>query len=109
VVTQSDDKDSLMFAMKTMRDTCRELVGEVSGGSNAVAEASGQIAEGGLDLSQRTEEQASTLEETASSMEELTSTVRQNAANASQANTRLPAHPRWRARAAAPWARWWLR
>jgi methyl-accepting chemotaxis protein len=48
--------------------------------------ATGQIAAGNADLSQRTEEQAASLEETASSMEELTSTVKQNADNARQAN-----------------------
>jgi methyl-accepting chemotaxis protein len=51
-----------------------------------VAESSAQIAQGNLDLSQRTEEQASTLEETASSMEELTATVNQNAEHAREAN-----------------------
>ncbi|HKB52491.1 MAG TPA: methyl-accepting chemotaxis protein, partial [Ramlibacter sp.] len=50
------------------------------------ATASGQIASGNQDLSQRTEEQASSLEETAASMEELTGTVKQNADNARQAN-----------------------
>ncbi|WP_049057076.1 methyl-accepting chemotaxis protein, partial [Achromobacter xylosoxidans] len=44
-----------------------------------------QIAQGNADLSQRTEEQAASLEQTAASMEELTGTVRQNAANAGQA------------------------
>ena len=52
-----------------------------------VSDISAQIAQGNVDLSQRTEEQASTLEETASSMEELTSTVTQNAQNARQAST----------------------
>ncbi|MDB5945254.1 MAG: methyl-accepting chemotaxis protein, partial [Ramlibacter sp.] len=62
------------------------LVGEVSGGAHTVSETSAQIAQGNLDLSQRTEEQASTLEETASSLEELTATVTQNAQNARQAS-----------------------
>jgi methyl-accepting chemotaxis protein len=64
----------------------RALVGEVASGANMVSGTSAQIAQGNLDLSQRTEEQASTLEETASSMEELTSTVAQNAQNARQAS-----------------------
>jgi methyl-accepting chemotaxis sensory transducer len=63
-----------------------DIVGEVRQGTESIASASGQIAAGNLDLSNRTESQASSLEETASAMEELTSTVRQNADNARQAN-----------------------
>jgi methyl-accepting chemotaxis protein len=48
--------------------------------------ASAEIAQGNQDLSSRTESQASALEQTAASMEELGSTVKQNAANAMQAN-----------------------
>jgi len=54
--------------------------------SETVADASGEIASGNLDLSRRTEAQAAALEETASSMEELTSTAQQTADNAKQAN-----------------------
>jgi methyl-accepting chemotaxis protein len=80
------DKDSMLFAMKTMRDSLATIVGQVRSGTDTIASASSQIASGNLDLSSRTEEQASSLEETASSMEELTSTVKQNADNARQAN-----------------------
>lgn len=80
------DNDSMLFAMKTMRDSLSTIVGQVRVGTDAIASASSQIAAGNLDLSSRTEEQASSLEETASSMEELTSTVQQNADNARQAN-----------------------
>jgi methyl-accepting chemotaxis protein len=48
--------------------------------------ASGEIAQGNTDLSQRTEEQAASLAETASSMEQLTATAQQNAENARQAS-----------------------
>jgi len=51
-----------------------------------VATASSEIAQGNLDLSQRTEEQASALQQTAASMEELISTVRHNADSARQAS-----------------------
>ena len=80
------DKASMLFAMKTMRDSLADIVGQVRSGTDTIASASSQIASGNLDLSSRTEEQASSLEETASSMEELTSTVKQNADNARQAN-----------------------
>jgi len=80
------DKTSMLFAMKAMRDSLADIVGQVRSGTDTIASASSQIASGNLDLSSRTEEQASSLEETASSMEELTSTVKQNADNARQAN-----------------------
>ncbi|MNR82212.1 Methyl-accepting chemotaxis protein IV [compost metagenome] len=83
---KANDQSSLLFAMKTMRDSLVSIVGNVRLGTDTIATASSQIATGNLDLSSRTEEQASSLEETASSMEELTSTVRQNVENARQAN-----------------------
>ena len=86
IETGARDQTSLLFAMKTMRDSLVKIVSQVRTGTDAIATASSQIAAGNLDLSSRTEQQASSLEETASSMEELTSTVKQNADNARQAN-----------------------
>jgi methyl-accepting chemotaxis protein len=82
----TDETADLLRALDAMSQNLRRLVAEVSGSAHAVADTSAQIAQGNLDLSQRTEEQASTLEETASQMEELTSTVTQNADNARQAS-----------------------
>ncbi|MEC5114394.1 methyl-accepting chemotaxis protein [Xanthomonas oryzae] len=62
------------------------IVGRIQIAADAIGLASGEIASGNQDLSQRTEQQAANLEETAASMEELTSTVKQNAEHASQAN-----------------------
>ena len=62
------------------------VVNHVRQGSQAVATASIQIAQGNHDLASRTESQASALEQTAASMEQLNSTVQQNAENARQAN-----------------------
>ena len=80
------DKTSLLVAMKAMRDSLVNIVGQVRVGTDTIALASGKIAEGNLDLSARTVQQASSLEKTASSMEQLTATVKQNADNALQAN-----------------------
>ncbi|MES2938924.1 MAG: methyl-accepting chemotaxis protein [Pseudomonadota bacterium] len=80
------DRDSLLFAMREMIVNLRTMVAETARGAHAVADTSAQIAQGNLDLSQRTEEQASTLQDTASSMEELTSTVARNAQNAREAS-----------------------
>ena len=86
IETKLNDRTSLLVAMKSMRDSLVDIVGQVRIGTDAIANASGEIASGNLDLSSRTEQQAGSLEETASSMEELTSTVKQNADNARQAN-----------------------
>jgi methyl-accepting chemotaxis protein len=86
VEVNANDQSSLMYAMKTMRDKLLEIVGEVRSGTDLIASASSEIANGNLDLSSRTEQQAASLEETASSMEELTATVKQNADNSRQAN-----------------------
>jgi len=81
-----DDKVSLLYALRSMRDRLAHIVGDVREGTESITSASGQIAAGNLDLSARTESQASSLEETAASMEQLTATVKQNAENARHAN-----------------------
>jgi methyl-accepting chemotaxis protein len=86
VHVKAGDVGSVMFAMKAMRDSLVQVVGQVRACTDAIGHGSTEIATGNLDLSSRTEQQASSLEETASSMEELTSTVKQNADNARQAN-----------------------
>ena len=80
------DEASLIFEMKSMRDSLVNIVTQVRSGTDTIATASSEIASGNLDLSSRTEQQASSLEKTTSSMRELTSTVKQNADNARQAN-----------------------
>ncbi|NVM76769.1 methyl-accepting chemotaxis protein [Duganella sp. SG902] len=84
-VRQNDDR-SVLYAMKSMRDSLGGIVGQVRSGTDLIATASAQIASGTQDLSARTEQQAGALEETASSMEQLTSTVKQNADHTRQAN-----------------------
>ena len=84
--TAADDRTSLMYAMKGMRDSLVNIVSQVRNGTLTIAQASTEITSGNHDLSSRSERQAGTLEETAASMEELTGTVRQNADNARQAN-----------------------
>mgnify|MGYP006363258139 FL=1 len=85
-VTSTNETGRLLHALKTMNENLIDLIGKVRIGTDQIFTASGEIASGNSNLSQRTEEQASNLEETASSMEELTSTVKQNADNARQAN-----------------------
>jgi methyl-accepting chemotaxis protein len=82
-----DETGHLMRALNEMNAGLARIVGRVRASTDTIASASGQIASGNLDLSERTEQQATSLERTATSMEQLTSTVRQNADNARQANT----------------------
>lgn len=82
----NNETAQLLHALENMQAGLVRVVGSVRSGSEGVATASAQIAQGNHDLSARTEQQASALEQTAASMEELNSTVRQNADNARQAN-----------------------
>ena len=85
IILRDGDHDSLMAAMKTMRDKLATIVSQVRTGADTITISSTEIARGNLDLSARTEQQAGALEETASSMEQLHSTVKQNADNTYQA------------------------
>ncbi len=81
-----DEVANLMTALSLMSESLVKVVSSVRQGSEGVATASAEIAQGNNDLSARTEQQASALEQTAASMEELSSTVKQNADSARQAN-----------------------
>ncbi|WDZ94844.1 methyl-accepting chemotaxis protein [Herbaspirillum sp. WKF16] len=86
VVSSRDEVGQLLGALQDMNAKLRGIVTRVRHGTDAIATASGEIAEGNQDLSARTEQQAGALEETASAMEELISTVRTNADNAHEAS-----------------------
>jgi methyl-accepting chemotaxis protein len=87
IAVAAGDSGSLMFAMKSMRDSLTGIVVQVRSGTDSIAAESQRNASGNQNLSNRTEQQAASLEETAASMEELTAAVRQNADHAQQANT----------------------
>ncbi len=63
-----------------------QAIGAVRASAESIGTASGEIAGGNLDLSQRTEQTASNLQQAASSLEQLTATVRQTADSARTAN-----------------------
>jgi len=85
-VRSRDEIGLLLLALQDMNQRLAGLVRRVRHGTEAIATASGQIAAGNQDLSQRTEEQAASLEETAASMDQLTGTVKQNADSARHAS-----------------------
>jgi methyl-accepting chemotaxis protein len=86
VTTKPGDQSSLMFDIRTMRDSLHRIVQQVRDGTEHIATASQQIAAGNQDLSARTEQQASALAQTANSMEHMTTHIKQNADHASQAS-----------------------
>ena len=85
-VRGNDETGQLLQALKDMTGSLQNIVSQVRSGAETIAVASDEIAQGNLDLSNRTEQQAGAIEETAASVEEITSTVQQNAENARQAS-----------------------
>jgi methyl-accepting chemotaxis protein len=85
-VQSQDEIGALAAAFNRFVESLNGTITQVRASSRAIAEATGDIASGNMDLSARTEAQASNLEETASAMEELTSTVHQNTDHAKEAN-----------------------
>lgn len=85
-LADGDDR-SLMASLEAMRARLTNIVTGIKSSAESISVAAGEIAQGNLDLSQRTEEQAASLEQTAASMEELTSTVKANTDNARQGST----------------------
>ena len=83
---QQGDGASLLYAIKTMRDSLASIVGQVRQGTDSITSVSSEIANGNEDLASRTMLQSESLEKITSAMEVLTSTVKQNATNAHQAN-----------------------
>jgi methyl-accepting chemotaxis protein len=82
----TDEISQLLRALDEMRKSLATVVASVRQGSDGVATASAEIAQGNQDLSARTENQASALEQTAASMEQLGAQVKQNADSAKQAS-----------------------
>ncbi len=85
-VRGSDELSEVKRHLLSLVENWRALIGDTKMGAQNVLVAAGEIAQGNLDLSQRTEEQASSLQQTAASMEQLTAIVQQNAGSADQAS-----------------------
>ncbi|MBA4343827.1 MAG: methyl-accepting chemotaxis protein [Methylibium sp.] len=81
-----DEIGALIRDTEAMRSRLADMIGTVRHSVDSIGTASGEIASGNQDLSQRTEQTASNLQIAASSMEELSSTVRQTADSSRTAN-----------------------
>jgi len=85
-IERNDEIGRLVTSINQIGRELTDVVSTVREGSESVATASAEIAQGNQDLSTRTESQASALQQTAASMEQLSTTVKQNADNAREAN-----------------------
>ncbi|GAB3436182.1 methyl-accepting chemotaxis protein [Giesbergeria sinuosa] len=86
MVTGRDEFAVLMHSMAAMNLGLARIVGEVRLGTDGIALAAHEIAQGNNDLSHRTEQQASSLQQTTAAMLQLTSSVHHNATTAQQAD-----------------------
>jgi aerotaxis receptor len=85
-VQRDDEMGQLLAALRQTNINLHSIIGDVRANFDEISVATGEIADGNMDLSGRTESQASSLQETAASMEQLTSTVQQSATNVASAN-----------------------
>jgi len=81
-----DEFADLNRTLDAMATALKLVVERVRGGTDFIAIASQEIANGSQDLSQRTERQASHLQQTASTMEQFSAAARQTADSATQAD-----------------------
>jgi methyl-accepting chemotaxis protein len=80
-VNGNDEMARMLTAMRTMQARLSELIGNIGNSAQSLVVASGEIAQGNNDLSERTERTASSLQQAASAMEEIVGTVGQTAAS----------------------------
>ena len=85
-VETSNETGRLHAALKDMSASLVRMVARVRQGSTAIAAASGELASGNADLSNRTEEQAAALHEALSRTAALTESAQRNAQGAREAD-----------------------
>ncbi len=85
-VATRDEIGQLLLAINSISVGLTGLVGSVRQAADQVSAGTREIADGNVDLAQRTELQSGDVNATASAMEQLTGTVAQTADRASQAN-----------------------
>jgi len=85
-IRRDDEVGRLLGALRQTNVNLHSIIGDVRANFEEISQATGEIADGNMDLSGRTESQASSLQQTAASMEQLTSTVQQSASNVASAN-----------------------
>ena len=86
-VVGRSEMSQMLQALHDMQSSLGRVVSDVRASANWVAHASDEIAQGNMNLSDRTEQQAGLLEHASSASRELSSAVRENTDSANQANT----------------------
>jgi len=84
--TRKDEVGRLVQAMGLMQESLRGLVRQVMEAGERIAMASGEMASGNQDLSNRTEQAAASLEEASASMEQLHEITQKNSDSSAHAN-----------------------
>jgi methyl-accepting chemotaxis protein len=86
VRVEAGDRESLLAALREMRNGLGSIVATVRSGTDSMSVAAREIAAGNMDLSHRTEQTASNLQQTAGSVQQLSETARQTAEAAQSAS-----------------------
>lgn len=86
VQTKSGDETSMLFSIRQMVQTLRDIAGQTVEAANQVSIAADQISEANQSFSQKITEQAASVEETTAAMEEMGASTRSSAENAREAN-----------------------
>ncbi|OGQ52672.1 MAG: hypothetical protein A3J24_07600 [Deltaproteobacteria bacterium RIFCSPLOWO2_02_FULL_53_8] len=81
-----DEVGRMMEGLKEMNASLRNLVGNVRASAHTISSTAQEIAQGNMQLNDRTLDQAQSLQDTTASMQELTQIVRQNAENTHEAH-----------------------
>ncbi len=84
--TRDDQMGDLQLALSQLSINILSIVRDARHSTQQMLQGTQEIAQGNLDLSNRTEVQAGNLEKTATAMEEITGTVRQTASSANEAS-----------------------
>ncbi len=79
---KANDQSSLLYSMKMMVGKLSEVVADVNGGAQALANASEQVSITAQALSQAASEQAAGVEETSASIEQMNASIAHNSENA---------------------------
>jgi methyl-accepting chemotaxis protein len=87
IATRPGDASSLLYSLKTMRDSLSGVLRQVSTHASKLGLSASELNSSATEISSGAAEQASGFEETAASLEEITSTVKQTSENAQQATT----------------------
>jgi len=85
-VGSSDDIGQVLMAINSINVGLATLIGKVRSASEVVSMGTNEIADGNMDLANRTEKQAGQVNSAASAVHELTATVAQTADQAAQVN-----------------------